>query len=391
MKNILLIFITILYSFSGIAQWQQSGITTPQSYVTSFCLSNNKQYSGASSGVLSSTDNGSNWYVQAGFSSILSMVSTGNNIFAGSIDGVLRSTNNGANWYFMSSGLPSTPYVYHLAVSGNNIFAGTNVGIFLSTDNGTSWAGRNNGLPNNVISALGINGSDIFVNAYGIHKSTNNGDTWQMSNTGIPNNTTVISFAFSGNNIFAGTTETGVYISTNNGGNWSQVSNGLSLYSCETIVCYGVNIFAGINYGGVFLSTNNGTNWTDVSTGLTNNHIISLFVYDNFLYAGTEYSGSIWRRPLSEMIGIKEIESKISIGLYPNPATDQITIRLQDIQDLSNSLLSVYNIQGQMLLQQSIHEQQTEINISHLPQGIYFVKIRLADGAVAEKKFVVVR
>lgn len=106
-------------------------------------------------------------------------------------------------------------------------------------------------------------------------------------------------------NIFAGTWY-GVLLSTNNGTSWSVVDSNF-VYS---FAVSGNSIFAGRGEG-VFMSTDNGKKWTDVNSGLpTNLRIYSLAVNDSNIFAGTA-DGGIWRRPLSEMIGVTSNEQRV--------------------------------------------------------------------------------
>jgi hypothetical protein len=94
---------------------------------------------------------------------------------------------------------------------------------------------------------------------------------------------------------------------------------------------------------------------------------------------------------LSNTINVQEIYQKNDFLLFPNPALDKITICLQDNQDLSVSFLYIYNLQGKILLQQNFKQNNIEINISNLPNGIYFAKLQLNDGIIVQKKFVVLK
>ena len=57
------------------------------------------------------------------------------------------------------------------------------------------------------------------------------------------------------------------------------------------------------------------------------------------------------------------------IGLYPNPSTDKIMIVLREKQ-----MVSLYNTMGQLLKQEQINAGSSELDISRLGKGIYFVK-----------------
>jgi hypothetical protein len=72
--------------------------------------------------------------------------------------------------------------------------------------------------------------------------------------------------------------------------------------------------------------------------------------------------------------GVIENDNK-QIALYPNPATNYIHINLKQQTNLQNTTVSIYNIQGQQLLQQNIRQSQTEIDIQNLSKGIYIIKV----------------
>lgn len=68
------------------------------------------------------------------------------------------------------------------------------------------------------------------------------------------------------------------------------------------------------------------------------------------------------------------VSSNPHIEIYPNPTQSTITIELPT-QPSNNIFLTLSNTNGQQLIIQPLTELQTEINISHLPAGIYIVKV----------------
>jgi len=74
----------------------------------------------------------------------------------------------------------------------------------------------------------------------------------------------------------------------------------------------------------------------------------------------------------SVFVGMNETQ-ELRLLLYPNPATDKITIETSRITEESN--LVIVNIDGQPLITRQITEQTTTINISTLPSGVYFVRV----------------
>jgi hypothetical protein len=78
-----------------------------------------------------------------------------------------------------------------------------------------------------------------------------------------------------------------------------------------------------------------------------------------------------------DTLGVNEIAAnKSNFNIYPNPAKDNFSIELlNQIEKNGKAFISVYNIQGQLLIQQPIRQTKTEVDISTLATGVYIVKI----------------
>jgi len=64
-----------------------------------------------------------------------------------------------------------------------------------------------------------------------------------------------------------------------------------------------------------------------------------------------------------------------NLKIYPNPATDLISIEIPESGSNMNGTLSIYGMSGQELIQQHVQGSMSEINVSSLPKGIYFVML----------------
>jgi hypothetical protein len=71
--------------------------------------------------------------------------------------------------------------------------------------------------------------------------------------------------------------------------------------------------------------------------------------------------------------GTREIESVDEIDIYPNPAASMITVSGKFINDCME--VSIYDIRGQLRLQQSLQKDKEDIDISNLSKGTYLVKV----------------
>ncbi len=83
--------------------------------------------------------------------------------------------------------------------------------------------------------------------------------------------------------------------------------------------------------------------------------------------------------------GIKDKSFNNNFALYPNPAHNNITIESTSLNKDEAAL--IFNLQGQLLLQQSLLQNKTTIDISDFTNGMYFVKMKSNNGIVV-KKFV---
>ncbi len=89
----------------------------------------------------------------------------------------------------------------------------------------------------------------------------------------------------------------------------------------------------------------------------------------------------------NSVVGINEYNfSNDFIQLMPNPANGKVTITTGEI--LSNGIIEIYNMIGEMVNTQSVRSLQTTIDISNLSSGMYTVK--LSDGTKSISKKLIV-
>ncbi len=104
--------------------------------------------------------------------------------------------------------------------------------------------------------------------------------------------------------------------------------------------------------------------------------LVSPFVNGNYTDIVTDVNGcsSSPSDVFNTLAGIKETTNTFDFTAYPNPATDKLTIDFPKITALRNLFISIYDIQGQLILLQQINNAKTEVNISSLAKGIYVIK-----------------
>lgn len=70
----------------------------------------------------------------------------------------------------------------------------------------------------------------------------------------------------------------------------------------------------------------------------------------------------------------------LNVKLYPNPTSGQLSIEAVDM-----TLVSVYDLVGQCVMQKSAENGQLNLDMGQLQNGIYFVKVNTANGSVVQR------
>ena len=81
--------------------------------------------------------------------------------------------------------------------------------------------------------------------------------------------------------------------------------------------------------------------------------------------------------------------SQYILSAYPNPFGDILQIRLDNVTDLNIEQVSVYDISGRMLRAvNSIENTRTNIQLSDLSTGVYFIYVTLTNGETKVKRVI---
>lgn len=370
---------------------------------------------------------------------------------AASGDGVLKTSNYGINWS-LSSDTISSYILRGIAAKDSLVFLATNGGLFKSTNYGDNWSYLDSGANHIYATIVFTVNNLLYVGVYyGIMRSSNWGNSWEFVNNGIGSHVykSIRSFAFSNNILYTGLDSVGkifIYKSTNLGNNWILISQGIPqrnipyyLYACDSLILCGA-------YRRVYFSTNMGINWDSIpgipgnngifglaSLGMKNIFIsawdfgfyvsndygktvtsrnegltmpygcTALYKFGNYLFLGTypaTFPCKIYRRPVSELVGIKKINAKIPedhklYQNYPNPFNSNSIIKFQ-IKDSRFVTLKVYNILGKEI-ETLVNEKKSagiyevNYNASILSSGVYFYNLSVNGIYLDTKKFILIK
>ena len=85
------------------------------------------------------------------------------------------------------------------------------------------------------------------------------------------------------------------------------------------------------------------------------------------------------------VVGREKENLSYDIEIFPNPSFGKITIRIKNSPQTSATLL---DLQWKEILNHEFSGSETEINISEIPTGIYFLRVK-TDAGTAVKKIVI--
>ena len=189
-----------------------------------------------------------------------------------------------------------------------------------------------------------------------------------------------------------------------NGSQWEDVGFGdqPTFVSINKMVVYKNKlwVFGGFDEAAGGFASNaavyDGISWCGLSDTL-DNKIGSAVVYHDTIYIG----GGFWKANSDSIkfiaqlknsslyntcvnVGIRGIDEKNQIKIYPNPTASQLNISSEQ-NDLSSSTIEITNNIGQIVLQLTF---SNSIDVSTLPEGCYFITVTTKDNRPYHSKFV---
>jgi hypothetical protein len=73
---------------------------------------------------------------------------------------------------------------------------------------------------------------------------------------------------------------------------------------------------------------------------------------------------------------VNSIEPKVEVLVFPNPTTDFVTINTKGLEfEKGKQFYQLYDIQGRILKQNRINQNETQINLNNLTASIYLLKV----------------
>jgi len=350
-------------------------------------------------GVFHSTDNGNSWSerntdLSSSYDrSIYSIALKDTVLFVGEHFGVYMTTNYGLNWKSLVPDfkIPAN----NIIIKDTNVIISTrDYGIFLTTDMGVNWLQKNSGLLEPDVRAILLDENDIYAGTYGygVARSTNTCESWEHLLNGLDIRF-ILCLAKCGDMLLAGSKGGTLYYSTNNGENWYILASDFNDVDINNLLVIGSNIFAG-TLKGLYISKNFGVTWEKAKPPLDTKTIFSLSRNDKYIFASTMHKSGFYRAKLSDLgiVDVSEKLTQIDFQIFPNPATNEITLSLPEEQNINS--ISIFNSLGieKKRIEQTeiIGNSKITISTADLPVGLYHCSFVNQTGRVT-KSFVVVR
>lgn len=92
---------------------------------------------------------------------------------------------------------------------------------------------------------------------------------------------------------------------------------------------------------------------------------------------------TVYGEHLELMTVASAISTTNNLFFYPNPASDKLTVELP-----AKSTLDIVDVEGKILLSTLCQQGNTEISVSTLPKGMYFLRAMDKNGSVRSAKFI---
>jgi len=90
----------------------------------------------------------------------------------------------------------------------------------------------------------------------------------------------------------------------------------------------------------------------------------------------------------SPITGVEYLLVSESVSVYPNPASGNVTVKL-NIPDLTSPSFTVYNTIGETVFSKHLdrvsNSKEIKLDMTTIPDGIYFLKIQTQNGSITKK------
>jgi hypothetical protein len=97
-------------------------------------------------------------------------------------------------------------------------------------------------------------------------------------------------------------------------------------------------------------------------------------------------TSGVWKRPVSEFLGLQDQQLEDSISLFPNPTDGLLHIKTGNILDLFE--MTIYDIRGHKIITENFSNTSSVTLHFEASPGIYLVKICGSDKSLGVWKII---
>lgn len=109
-------------------------------------------------------------------------------------------------------------------------------------------------------------------------------------------------------------------------------------------------------------------------SGGTVAYSVGQIVYTTNTHASGTVSQGVQQAYEIYTVGIQETDPNISLSVFPNPTSDNLTLQISDYKNEMLTFL-LYDMQGKLLSKAQVTAQQVQINTASLPPATYFINV----------------
>ncbi|MFN3445795.1 MAG: T9SS type A sorting domain-containing protein [Bacteroidia bacterium] len=419
MKKSVFILFGLFAVFTAQAQWQK---VTPPATAQQVLTEGNTIYLGGYGSISKSTDNGVTWTkIDSGIvskqSNCTGIIKVGNRLVA-SYGGngnhyVYYSDNSGETWNLdtanwappiIGSVRPFSRITLNYKNTHTICVLESNYILFKSnTDN--QWNSLNPPASHRTPNAIHISGDTIFLfqlrsidYTCDVIYTVNLGNNWetltQRSNInvrGVPHKNKQNNTIYVGLVTRAGEFDEAIWTSSNNGLQWDTLANRnfgtldflTGLWADGNLLIATFNATNRDTLNKVMMSEDGGITWLNITENLMGSIQFKFQPIQNPTVVGNKLwitqGGNLYWRNINSSTGMYDADLNNHFEVYPNPTLNYIKV------SGTFKSISMYNALGKLIIP---HQNNTELNLSNLPTGVYYLQITDANQTVVTKKVV---
>lgn len=295
----------------------------------------------------------------------------------------------------------NTPVAFN-PLNSKSLYYGANR-LYKSTNRSGSWKvispdltngnGGNGGVVFGTITSISISPIDtnqiwVGTDDGNVRYSSNNGGTWANVSAGLPKRwiTRVVADLTSASTAYVSVSGykwdefvPHIYRTTNSGATWTSISSNLPNAPVNDLIIDPTNtatLYAATDVG-VYVTRDAGTSWQLLANGMPNVIVLDLTLHNptRTLLAGT-FGRSMYKVDLNTVNGVNESSVTSNVVFFPNPFTEQTTLRINENTLKMNPTLLLYTINGKLVRKEKLQNTETIIRKESIESGIYFFEIR---------------